>query len=442
MDGGSGGVGQTGLRPIVACDHRWGTARLLDTENRARYGAAATSVCGIAGSSSRGGRVGSRRHAEESFRGSWLWLGIAALALSGVAEATVTATGVTLTATEGTLLASVVVATFTTTDPGPLPASSYTATIDWGDGSATTVGTITGPVTGTYSVVGSHTYADEGTFTLTVHVDDAVDSTTATASGTANVGEGDFGTLLSATFNATVGVPYTGSVGSFTDPGNPLQVASDWSATIDWGDGTNTVGTVSGATGGPFTISRNPYLRNPWVVHREGDVHRRPAVRLVGNHHQYGRCRGPPADDRQGVRRDQHSTERFYEPELHGHQSERHGRAHRGRVQRHAPLRFDRLDAQRTHRVLRRRDDHRRPGRQRRQPLGSLAARRRLVHLLGQRDRRRPGDAEQHHQEASPPWRAARVRRHRPPSSSLRRFRRWVDSACRALHSCSGLPAR
>ncbi len=166
-----------------------------------------------------------------------------------------TATGVTLTATEGTLLASVVVATFTTTDPGPPPASSYTATIDWGDGSATTVGTITGPVTGTYSVVGSHTYADEGTFTLTVHVDDAVDSTTATASGTANVGEGDFGTLLSATFNATVGVPYTGSVGSFTDPGNPLQVASDWSATIDWGDGTNTVGTVSGATGGPFTIS-------------------------------------------------------------------------------------------------------------------------------------------------------------------------------------------
>jgi hypothetical protein len=56
------------------------------------------------------------------------------------------------------------VATFT----NPLPsasATSYTATIDWGDGS-TSSGTISG--TGTLTANGPHTYADPGTYAVTV----------------------------------------------------------------------------------------------------------------------------------------------------------------------------------------------------------------------------------------------------------------------------------
>src|SRR5207249_8212838 len=76
---------------------------------------------------------------------------------------------------------------------------------------------------------------------------------TATADSTANVGEGDFGTLIPTTISATEGISFTGAVGSFTD-GYTGQVASDFTATIDWGDGTTDVGTVSGGNG-LFTIS-------------------------------------------------------------------------------------------------------------------------------------------------------------------------------------------
>ena len=56
----------------------------------------------------------------------------------------------------------------TATFANPFPsanAASYTATIDWGDGS-TSAGTITG--TGTLAVSGSHTYADPGVDAITV----------------------------------------------------------------------------------------------------------------------------------------------------------------------------------------------------------------------------------------------------------------------------------
>ncbi len=42
-----------------------------------------------------------------------------------------------------------------------MPAS-YTATINWGDGSSTTTGTVTGGNAGEFVVSGSHTYASDG----------------------------------------------------------------------------------------------------------------------------------------------------------------------------------------------------------------------------------------------------------------------------------------
>jgi PKD repeat protein len=174
--------------------------------------------------------------------------------LAFVAEGDVlNGSGLPVTATEGSQFNGAV-ATFTNTGYPDNPASDFTATIDWGDGT-TDAGTVSGS-SGLFTVSGSHTYADEGSFTTTVTLTDDVPGTaSATATGTANVAEGDFGSLLPAFINATEGVQFSGAVGSFTDEGNPSQVASDFTATIDWGDGTTTPGTVSGSTGGPFTIS-------------------------------------------------------------------------------------------------------------------------------------------------------------------------------------------
>src|SRR5207247_10407796 len=80
--------------------------------------------------------------------------------------------------------------TFTNTGYPDNTASDFTATIDWGDGT-TTSGTVSGG-SGTFTVSGNHTYADEGNYDTTVVIaDDAPGTANATASGTASVAEGD-----------------------------------------------------------------------------------------------------------------------------------------------------------------------------------------------------------------------------------------------------------
>jgi hypothetical protein len=67
------------------------------------------------------------------------------------------------------------VATFTFS--GNPPATQFTASIDWGDGTAATTGTVT--LSGsTYTVQGTHTYTEESTFSVTVTVTAAGSPTT------------------------------------------------------------------------------------------------------------------------------------------------------------------------------------------------------------------------------------------------------------------------
>jgi hypothetical protein len=76
------------------------------------------------------------------------------------------------------------VATFTNADPFG-SAASYTALIDWGDGT-TTLGSITG--SGTLTVSGGHTYADPGSYALSVQISHNLgNTTTATVFPTATV---------------------------------------------------------------------------------------------------------------------------------------------------------------------------------------------------------------------------------------------------------------
>jgi streptogramin lyase len=52
---------------------------------------------------------------------------------------------------------------------------------------------------------------------------------------------------------ATHGVSYRGYVASFVD-GTPTASKTDFTTTIDWGDGSKSSGAVFGSTGGPFTV--------------------------------------------------------------------------------------------------------------------------------------------------------------------------------------------
>ncbi|HLW85863.1 MAG TPA: hypothetical protein VKR60_11670 [Candidatus Sulfotelmatobacter sp.] len=58
------------------------------------------------------------------------------------------------------------------------------------------------------------------------------------------------------TFTATHGVQFSGNVAKFVD-GTPTATAPNFTATINWGDGatSTSTGTITGNTGGPFTVS-------------------------------------------------------------------------------------------------------------------------------------------------------------------------------------------
>ena len=175
---------------------------------------------------------------------------------SGTATSTATVTALSgqmalAAATEGTTLPnSTAVATFSDSN-GTDTAGSFTATIDWGDG-VTTAGTVVGSA-GSFTVEGGHTYADEGSDPAAVTLTRTADQLQATATGNIAVAEGDNFTPQGTSFTVDVNQAFSGTVATFTDT-DTANGASDFAATVDWGDGTTTTGTVSGSNGA-FTVS-------------------------------------------------------------------------------------------------------------------------------------------------------------------------------------------
>ncbi|HET6880016.1 MAG TPA: DUF4214 domain-containing protein, partial [Pirellulales bacterium] len=169
-----------------------------------------------------------------------------------VAEADVlNGTGMTLAATEGTAFTGPV-ASFSNTGYASNPASDFTATIDWGDGTTDT-GTVSGGA-GSYTVSGTHTYNSENTYTPVVTLTDSDGTAGATASSSMTVADADVLNGTGMTSAATEGTAFTGAVAAFSNTGYAANPATDFDATIDWGDGTIDTGTVSGK-GGSFTVT-------------------------------------------------------------------------------------------------------------------------------------------------------------------------------------------
>jgi len=176
----------------------------------------------------------------------------------------------TLTPVEGQNLNNATVATFT--DPNGTFTGQYSANITWGDGTQT-VGTITGPVGGVYSVTGTHTYAEDGPETVSVSVVDKYASgnlsvsasgvssasvpftLSGSASNSISVTDASVAGTGSFTMNTTTGVS-TGTVtlATFTDPGG-AEVLGDYNTTVDWGDTTTSPATITGPVNGVFTVT-------------------------------------------------------------------------------------------------------------------------------------------------------------------------------------------
>ena len=145
-----------------------------------------------------------------------------------------TVTGNAISATEGQAFSGTVGA-ISDADPGASP-SEYVADIGWGDGTQTQA-RLDG-----WSVVGSHTYLEEGTYNLTVSVTDRDQDHTIRSDGSpATVVDAPL-TAQGRPINTTN--PFTGSLATFSDA-DPNGAAADYTLTVDWGDGTTSPATAS-----------------------------------------------------------------------------------------------------------------------------------------------------------------------------------------------------
>jgi Bacterial Ig-like domain (group 3)/Putative Ig domain/Calx-beta domain len=110
-------------------------------------------------------------------------------ALNQVVQAnTVSVTADSFSATAGTSTGSITVGSFTDNDPTLTSPSSFTATINWGDGTSS-AGTITTGTGGAFNVSGIHTYLSYMAFTTTVSVTDTYNSRSGSANNTATVAD-------------------------------------------------------------------------------------------------------------------------------------------------------------------------------------------------------------------------------------------------------------
>ncbi|MGD0058941.1 MAG: hypothetical protein ABSD58_05925 [Verrucomicrobiia bacterium] len=191
----------------------------------------------------------------------------------GTSEAAVTAT-VSVTAspitTDGyTVYAAAndtysgVVASFTDPDTA-LNASSFSATINWGDGTLlTTNAAIVTYTNGVYLVDGAHTYVKPAsTENVTVTVYDNVDvcATPVLINSQVKFITGVGITPVPATTLVTTGTQFCTNVATFTDSSLPAGLSSDLSAVINWGDGFASDGSITPVNGQYVVSGCHTYL--------------------------------------------------------------------------------------------------------------------------------------------------------------------------------------
>ena len=142
-------------------------------------------------------------------------------------------------------------------------AANLAATVNWGDGTYLTgtsgVSIIkdgTAKTVNRYRIVASHTYTTPGEYPLYVTVADQ-GGARITLTGTANLSAGPLSISSPDLFSAG-GKVKNKAVATFADASG-ASPASAYSATIDWGDGTSSPGTVKSAKGGLQVLGSHNY---------------------------------------------------------------------------------------------------------------------------------------------------------------------------------------
>jgi hypothetical protein len=178
-----------------------------------------------------------------------------AVSTVSVNDESLSVSAVSFSGTERSAVTGVTVASFTDLG-GPEPPANYTTTINWGDQTPTVTGTVVNN-NGVLDVVGSHTYADEGKYTVTVSVLDA-GGQPYYVFGTATIADAAL-TGKATTVTTKEGSFFSGTVASFTDAAG-LEATNDYSVLVNWGDSHKSAGLlVANANGGYDVVGDHLY---------------------------------------------------------------------------------------------------------------------------------------------------------------------------------------
>jgi virginiamycin B lyase len=134
---------------------------------------------------------------------------------------------------------------------GSAGASAYTASIAWGDGT-TSAGVISANSNGGFDVTASRNWSlSDSSATLTITDTRTAGRTAVAYSWISSTPPQPVGTGINVT--ATTAQLFTGTVASFTNIA--LGSISSYSATIDWGDGQSSAGTITANSSGGIDVS-------------------------------------------------------------------------------------------------------------------------------------------------------------------------------------------
>jgi hypothetical protein len=122
-------------------------------------------------------------------------------------------------------------------------SNDFTAVIVWGDGTTWT-GTVSGSGSN-YTISGSHVFSEEGTYVGSSTLTDGEQGSSASATFTAIISDPAVAATGGLTFTAVEGaLAADQTVATFDDPAG-AEAATNYSATIEWGDGSTSPGTIS-----------------------------------------------------------------------------------------------------------------------------------------------------------------------------------------------------
>lgn len=158
-----------------------------------------------------------------------------------------------ISAAPGAAFTNTTVATFVDTD-ALARTTHYAASINWGDGSTPTTGTIirnpTSPLPTAFAVTGTHTYANPGTYPLVVDIASG-QGNRVQLRGLAVITNGPL-RAFGRKVTTTAAKLKNGIVATFKDdaPVSPVL----YSAKISWGDGTHSDGVVRKGPAGDFQV--------------------------------------------------------------------------------------------------------------------------------------------------------------------------------------------